>query len=202
MEKINGVYAINNAIQNGGRPAELTRKQIEEKHGEVVSYELGKPHPWEVVSTWPKDIQREYFKKLYWTYCGSLKEIGDILGLTFQRVASLFDEFSLPKRPAHAHKTPEEKKTWSAFLRGGTLVKDLIPKETADALEKLASNIDHGPTETAENQKSLVDADATINVPKEQEGKAPLEDNPALAIATVISQLRGTGARISIEIVL
>ena len=185
MEKINGVYAINNAIQNGGRPAELTRKQIEEKHGEVATYNLNKPMPYEIYSSMPEDLQKEYLTKLYWTHGGTHEKIGKLFGFSGSLVRLWFVDKKIPtlSKGEAGRLKYERAKKWAAFLHGGTLVKELIPEETKRQLEDMTS-------------------DTCKNAPSEVREKVPLEDNPALAIATAISQLRGTGARISIEIVL
>lgn len=137
MNKINAVYAVENTIGGGMKNIDLTEAEVREKHGEIVTYDLGKPQPYEIFSTWPDDVQREYLKKLYWTHGASYKDIGNMLGIRFNRVADLFNDFSLPRRPPHTRNTPEQKAAWKAFLMGKTLVKDTLPEETAQKLAEM-----------------------------------------------------------------
>ena len=137
MDKINAVYAVENTIGGGMKNIDLTAAEVREKHGEVVTYDLGKPQPYEVFSSWPEDVQREYLKKLYWTHGASYKEIADMLGTNFNRVCDLFNDYSLPRRPPHARRTAEQTTAWKAFLMGKTLVKDTLPEETAQKLKEL-----------------------------------------------------------------
>lgn len=135
--KINGVYCVSNAIGGGMKNAERTKKERDALCGECVSYDLGKPQPWEIVSTWPEDIRREYLKKLYWDYGGSWREISDLLGTTYDRIQDLFNEYSIPRRP-RGPKSAADKANWSAFLSGKRKVKDIIPQETVEQLKDLA----------------------------------------------------------------
>lgn len=137
MEKINSVYAVENKIGGGMKNREMTAAEVREKHGTVTTYDLGKPQPYEIFETWPEDVRREYLKKLYWTHGASYGNIADMLGVTFQRVADMFNKFTLPRRPAHAHQSESDKAKWKAFLNGKTLVKDTIPEETAKKLKEM-----------------------------------------------------------------
>lgn len=138
--KINGVYCVSNAIGGGMKNAERTKKECDALCGECVSYDLGKPQPWEIVSTWPEDIRREYLKKLYWDYGGSWREIADLLGTTYDRIHDLFNEYSIPRRP-RGPKSAADKANWSAFLSGKRKVKDIIPKETVEQLKTLVDEL-------------------------------------------------------------
>lgn len=187
MDKINAVYAVENTIGGGMKNCEMTAAEVREKHGEVITYDLGKPQPYEVFSTWPEDIQREYLKKIYWTHGAGYKDIADMLGIPFQRVAALFNDYSLPRRPPHTRKTPEQKAAWKAFLMGKTLVKDTLSEETAQKL------------------KELVKEEPLVLVPLKEENKDTISENKsgsaAQALLFAIEQLvHHSGAHVKIEI--
>ena len=187
MDKINVVYAVENTIGGGMKNREMTAAEVREKHGEIVTYDLGKPQPYEIFSTWPEDVQREYLKKLYWTHGAGYKGISDMLGINFRRVADLFNDFSLPRRPPHTRNTPEQKAAWKAFLMGKTLVKDTLPEETA---LKLAE---------------MVKEEKPVLVPLKEENKDTISEDKggsaAQALLYAIEQLvHHSGAHVEIKI--
>lgn len=165
MEKINSVYVVENKIGGGMKNIEKSKNEINTLHGEVSVFELNKPQPYEVFSSWPEDIQKEYLKKLYWTHGASYGNIADMLGVTFQRVADMFNKFTLPRRPAHAHQSESDKAKWKAFLNGKTLVKDMIPEETKQQLEKMTSGICEEDSHAEEKQVSSVSTTTTMPSP-------------------------------------
>ena len=158
-EKIGGAYCVSNAMGGGMKNRELSAAEVREKHGEVVTYDLGKPQPYEVFSTGPEDIQRDYLKTCYWTHGAGLTDIQNMLGVTSNKVYALFQEYAIPRRKSGAARSAEDRAKWDAFLRGVRRIKDVIPKETADALDKLAIDICNEPTEKEEKQKPLFDED-------------------------------------------
>ena len=187
MEKINSVYVVENKIGGGMKKADLSQAEIKSLHGEVVTYDLGKPTTYEIFENWPEDVRREYLKKLYWSHGGSYKEIAEMLGTTFQHVAHLFNEYSLPRRNAHAHKSPELKKAWKAFLMGKTLVKDTLPVETAQKLVEMVK----------EEKPVLLPLEEEKTVTADKEGDA------TQALLFAITQLvHHNGAHVEIKITL
>lgn len=189
MEKINSVYAVENKIGGGMKNIEMTAAEVREKHGEVITYDLGKPQPYEVFSTWPEDVQREYLKKIYWTHGAGYKDIADMLGITFQRVAALFDDYSLPRRPPHTRNTPEQKAAWKAFLMGKTLVKDTLSEETAKKLKEMV--------------EQPVIAEKLVPAKEDKPEELHANSDAAQALLYAIDQLvHHKGAHVKIEITL
>lgn len=143
MEKINSVYAVENKIGGGMKNIEKSKKEVNAMHGEVSVFELNKPQPYEVFSSWPEDIQKEYLKKLYWTHGASFEKIGNLFGFSNVRVRGWFIKMGIPTRGKgeSIRDKDENAKKWDAFLHGGTLIKDMIPEGTKQQLEEMARGI-------------------------------------------------------------
>lgn len=156
MEKINSVYAVENKIGGGMKNIEKSKKEVNALHGEVSVYELNKPQPYEVFSSWPEDIQKEYLKKLYWTHGASFDKIGHLFGFSNVGVRKWFVKMGIPTRGTGGSIRDKEEnaKKWDAFLRGGTCIKDMIPEGTKQQLEKMASGICEEDSPSAEKQAS------------------------------------------------
>lgn len=150
MEKINSVYAVENKIGGGMKNIERSKKEVNALHGEVSVFELNKPQPYEVFSSWPEDIQKEYLKKLYWTHGGTLKKIGGLFGFSHMWTKDKFDSLGIPTMShAEANRTMLDRvKKWDAFIRGKTLLKDMVSADTFKALAELKENL----AETKETQ--------------------------------------------------
>lgn len=62
MEKINGIYAVDNITKSGLRQ-DYTAKEAKRKNGPCITYDVStfdKPTPYEIFTTWPDDIKRDY----------------------------------------------------------------------------------------------------------------------------------------------
>lgn len=167
MEKINSVYVVENKIGGGMKNIEKSKKEVNTLHGEVSVYELNKPQSYEVFSSWPEDIQKEYLKKLYWTHGGTLKKIGGLFGFSHMWTKDKFDSLGIPTMShAEANRAVLDRvKKWDAFLRGGTCIKDMIPEETKQQLEKMASGICGEDSHAEEKQVSPVSTTTTMPSP-------------------------------------
>lgn len=143
MEKINSVYAVENKIGGGMKNIERSKKEVNALHGEVSVFELNKPQPYEVFSSWPEDIQKEYLKKLYWTHGGTLKKIGGLFGFSHMWTKEKFDSLGIPTMShAEANRAVLDRaKKWDAFIRGKTLLKDMVSADTFKALVELKENL-------------------------------------------------------------
>lgn len=152
MEKINSVYAVENKIGGGMKNIERSKKEVNALHGEVFVFELNKPQPYEVFSSWPDDIQKEYLKKLYWTHGGTLKKIGGLFGFSHMWTKDKFDSLGIPTMShAEANRTVRDRaKKWDAFIRGKTLLKDMVSADTFKALAELKENL--AETEETQNE--------------------------------------------------
>lgn len=158
MKKINSVYAVENKIGGGMKNIEKSKKEVNALHGEVSVYELNKPQPYEVFSSWPEDIQKENLKKLYWTHGASFAKIGLLFGFSDMWARNWFKKWAIPTRGSggSVHDRNEQAKKWDAFLRGGTCIKDMIPEGTKQQLEEMARGICKKDSSSAGKQVSSV----------------------------------------------
>ena len=151
-QKINGVYCVSNVLGGGMKNVSRTRAESQSMNGEVSVFELNKPQPYEVFSSWPDDIQKEYLKKLYWTHGGTLKKIGGLFGFSHMWAKDKFDSLGIPTMSQNeANRDGRDRaKKWDAFIRGKTLLKDMVSADTFKALAELKENL--AETEETQNE--------------------------------------------------
>ncbi len=221
MEKINSVYAVENKIGGGMKNIERSKKEVNALHGEVSVFELNKPQPYEVFSSWPEDIQKEYLKKLYWTHGGTLKKIGGLFGFSHMWTKEKFDSLGIPTMShAEANRAVLDRaKKWDAFIRGKTLLKDMVSADTFKALAELKENLDETeetqnetpaltPAQTEEIAQKLVtfNNEKPVLLPAQPETKQVKTDTDAdarQALLFAIEHLvQHNGAHVKIEITL
>lgn len=65
----------------------MTRKQWEERCGEVVSYQIGRPMVWAEFSKLPSDLKEEYMNGLIQKYSANARNMADMFGVS---VATVF----------------------------------------------------------------------------------------------------------------
>lgn len=82
----------------------MTRKQWEERCGEIVTYELGKPMSWDQFRQMPANLQKEYLVRLVHDYSATASDLARMFGITPQTVTrfcgnpEISIEFSRGKR--------------------------------------------------------------------------------------------------------
>lgn len=225
MEKINSVYAVENKIRGGAVPSDYTAAQAKRKNGPIITYDVStfdKPTTWEIFSTWPDDIKRNYLKKLYLDYCGTCREIGDMFGVSAWTVSDTLRRLDIPvHKPGH-YRVPAEKRRWKAFLRGdsgSTTLAEIVPAETA---EKLHQIVKEEKTETKEEPKTEVHKDEEPKSAEEVEVQTAITNNDEFVrvdasewvkeiepekkqdfvstIVTLFSQLKEIGVKFSVKV--
>lgn len=194
MEKINGVYAVENKLggKNGVRfPTDnLSAKEKRALNGKCVTYDIStfnKPTTWETLRSWPDDIQRDYLKKCYWTHGGTTHDIAEMLGTYQVQLHRTMVELGVPMRKKGGKGCAERHAAWKAFLTGGQTLKDAIPEETKKQMLDM-----------------VTEREPVKEPPKEVivEKKEPPAGNSVLALAALLEQFKGTGARVTLELVL
>ena len=165
-QKINGVYCVSDALGGGMKNVSRPRAEAQSMNGEVSVFELNKPQPYEVFSSWPEDVQKEYLKKLYWTHGASFKKIGNLFGFSDVGVRHWFTKMGIPTRePGGSFRDKAENaKKWDAFLRGGKLIKDIIPEETKQQLKEMTSITCKEPPKQEEKQVVLSNLEKELPV--------------------------------------
>ena len=215
MEKVNGVYVANSAIVGGGmKNVEKSPHEAKKLNSEIRKYDIStfyKPTSYEIFSTWPDDIKRNYLYNCYWKHHGNTTEIADMLGISFRWVSHLMKELDIPLRKKGGRgKTEEERNAWARFLLGGTKLKDILPEEVREKLAVVSekpSEPDPIPeTQTEPIQEVPVEVDAEEAPAEEPEVRTEtyhvdLDDRFA-TLAALLTQLKGSGTEVNIKIVI
>ena len=146
-------------------------------NGEVVSYQLGKPTDWATLKSWPEEIQKVYLTGLRKTYGVGGKEIGEMLGVA--KVTVCHYEKKLGVSAPIGKRTSLHQEEWAKFL--GRKV------EPVEAETQVAPEL---PAE-----------EAVLTYEKKEIPTCPQLDD-LMKIAEFLFSLKGTGAKVTVEITL
>lgn len=97
----------------------ITKKQWNERCGEVVSYNIGKPMTWREFGKLPKDLKEEYLNNLINEYSANAKNMADMLGVSVATVFRVVKNEELNvKFQKGRHPTGFEAEQFQKFLSG------------------------------------------------------------------------------------
>lgn len=154
----------------------LTEKEKIMLNGEVTTYKLDKPVKWATFKTWPGDIRREYILGLQKKYHASSGMIYKMLGISqsvyFKEMQRLNIDGGM--------KPPKDKTAWEAFL----------------AWEAFIATAEPEPDET-EKPEALTIAEKCAEY--ERARNLQIDEKN---LASFLLSLRGTGAKVTIEVTL
>lgn len=164
----------------GGHIVSLPSDQLTEKektmlNGEVTTYKLDKPVKWAVFKTWPGDIRREYILGLQKKYHASSGMIYKMLGIS----QSLYFKEMRRLNIEGGMKPPKDKTAWEAFL--GKAEPEPVKNEKPKG----------------EAPKALTIAEKCAEY--ERERNLQIDEKN---ISSFLLSLRGTGAKVTIEVTL
>jgi len=97
----------------------MTRKQWEERCGEIMTYQIGKPMKWDKFKQMPQNIQKEYLQGLIHQYSTTAVDLARMFGVSPQTVIRFCSnpemgiEFSRGKRMSR-----EEQDNFEKFVSG------------------------------------------------------------------------------------
>lgn len=189
MNKAGAVYQVDNKLSGRGAgvrmPSDsMSRKERAAMNGDCMTYRTGVPVAYEEFSAWPEDVQKEYMKKIYWTHGGTARSIGNMLGVSDFTVCQILKKLGVPARKPGEH---PQRGQFEAWLRGEnkTALKELIPEKQMAELKAIAE-----PEPKPEPKPEP---------PKAEEKKT---GNTILALAALLDNLKGSGTKINIELVL
>lgn len=195
MNKCGAVYQVDNKLSGPGpgvrMPSDsMSRKERAALNGDCMTYRTGVPVAYEEFSAWPEDVQKEYLKKIYWTFGGTKRSIGNMLGVSDITVVRIMDRLGIPRRKAGEH---PQKGQFKAWLRGEnkTTLKEIVPEGTRAELKAIAEPKPEPKLEPKPEPKP--------EPPKAEEKKT---GNTILALAALLDNLKGSGTKIHIELVL
>lgn len=165
----------------------LTKKERDALNSEVVSYQLGKPTDWATLKSWPEDVQKVYLTGLRKTYGVGSKEIGGMLGVA--KVTVCHYEKKLGISAPVGKKINLRLEEWNKFL--GRSV-ERVEEET-----KAEPKVEPKAEPKVEPLRSK-NIDLTLTHPM-----IPIiKESEEFDLAKLLKSLAGTGAKVTIEIVL
>ena len=184
--KRNG-YGDYHKKRQGGRQVRLpsdhlSKKEIEAMSGECVTYNMKAPVKWSAFKEWPDDIQREYLKNLEDSFHAKTEDVAGMMSTGYDNIRMLKKALGIAsgrggKRP------PLDENGWTAFLTGGYFVSSQpLPSEVEKCPETPADSIEKCPASSSE--KLQLNSDSIMN------------------LAILLDALKGTGAKLTIEVTL
>lgn len=176
-----------NKKRQGGRhvrlPSDnLTNKEWKKMNGEIKTYNMNAPVSWKEFRAWPTDIQREYLMTQMKRYNVGTPEFAYMFGVSETHLQRVRKELGIPA-PRGGRRGRVDEAGWVRFRRG-------IDESSADLLP---------PEETAPAEKCEDQTEA----PSEKVDETPDElDEGVLRLAALLTALKGTGAKLTIEVTL
>ena len=167
----------------------MTRKEIIAMSGEVQTYTLNEAHLWTEIENWPDEIRAQYFKKLFIEMNATGYEIADMLECSFKKVRGQLTKFNLTKGRGN-WQTAEQKENWQRFITGLPLK---YPEKPQNATLKVDKGNDTPEEEVREKAPQIASEDKAVE-------KVAAETSNTDNIAALIAALRGTGAKLTIEV--
>lgn len=170
-----------NKKRKGGRfvrlPSDnLTKKEREKMNGECLQYNMNAPVKWSEFLTWPQDLQREYIEKLAESYNAKNEDIAKMLGVSVSQYRKLKNSLGIKGKAGQGK--PLIQPDWDIFLG------------VDDPFEEV--------------EFSPVNAEKVELPEKKEEKQEPvkLDDSSIMNIAILLDALKGSGAKLTIEVVL
>lgn len=115
----------------------MTPKQWREKCGEVMTYKLRRPMPWNEFKSMPTHIQKEYLTDLIENYSATASDIGRMLGVTSHTVSKFCSSDDIQINFTPGKRMPKERRLeFEKLFSGNTYEQDDEMQENADDAEE------------------------------------------------------------------
>lgn len=180
--KRNG-YGDYHKKRQGGRQVRLpsdhlSKKEREAMNSDVTKINLNAPVSWAEFKTWPKDLAAEYIQKLEKNYNAKSEDIAGMLGVS--RGCYCNYKSSLGIKGKMGHGKPIDRDGWAKFLGANELTPEVLVESSPVVEERVEL-----PEQKEEKQEPIkVDSSSIMN------------------IAILLDALKGTGAKLTIEVTL
>lgn len=172
-------YGDKHKKRQGGRyvrlPSDyLTRKERDAMNGEIETYKLNAPVAWKTLRKWPEDIQKQYFQTIDEKYSPTAAMYSQMFGVSEKSVYNLRYWLQFPL--GQKGRSKPDMKAWSDFINP--------PKKTPEP-------------ETEKTEKPEASA-PIVRMDKDGISFDPSFD----PVVEMIRSLRGSGAKVTIEVTL
>lgn len=183
VERKRNGYGDYHKKRQGGRQVRLpsdhlTKKELAALSSDVTKINLNAPVTWAEFKNWPDDLKIEYLQKLENKYHARGAAVADMLGITTVTLSKCRRELGIPEKSG-GRRLPLDAVGWKSFCNPQVLV-EKCPEPTEEPAEK-------SPEDPA---------------PADEEKKVKLGMDSVMNIAILLDALKGSGAKLTIEVTL
>ncbi|MBQ2059486.1 MAG: hypothetical protein II488_06885 [Firmicutes bacterium] len=172
-----------NKKRKGGRfvrlPSDnLTKKEREKMNGEVHNFNLSAPTRWHEFITWPKDLQVEYIQRLEEAYHAKNEDIAGMLDVSISCYRKHKNSLGIKGKSGKGK--PIDRDGWAKFLGANELAPEILVESSPVVEEK-------------------------VELPEKKEEKqepVKIDHSSIMNIAILLDALKGSGAKLTIEVTL
>lgn len=173
-----------NKKRKGGRfvrlPSDnLTAKEKRAMNSEVTNYNLNKPVSWAEFKKWPKDLACEYIRRLEEAYDVRTEDIAQMMGVSTWSLQQHRHKLGC-SAAAGGKRKPVDRAGWAKFIGANEFAPEILVESSPEVAEKVEL-----PEKKEEKQEPIkVDTSSIMN------------------IAILLDALKGSGAKLTIEVTL
>lgn len=172
-----------NKKRKGGRfvrlPSDnLTKKEKEKMNGEVHNFNLSAPTRWHEFITWPKDLQIEYIQRLEEVFHAKNEDIAGMLGVSISSYCKHKNFLGIKGKSGPGK--PVDRDGWAKFIGANEFDPEVLAESSPVVEEK-------------------------VELPEKKEEKPEpikVDNSSIMNIAILLDALKGSGAKLTIEVAL
>lgn len=177
-----------NKKRKGGRfvrlPSDnLTAKEKRALNSEVTNYNMNVPVSWAEFKKWPQDLAGEYIQRLEEAYNAKSEDIAEMLGVSRSYYFKYKSSLGIKRKPGRGK--PIDRDGWEKFLGANEFAPAELP-----------------PCVFAESSPVV---DEKVEPPEKKEEKQEpikVDSSGIMNIAILLDALKGSGAKLTIEVTL
>lgn len=133
----------------------MTQKQWNERCGQVMSYNIGRPMAWAEFSQLPKDLKEEYMNNLIEKYNANARTIAEVFGVSVATVFRVVKTDGLNVTFLKGkHPTGEKYEAFRKFMDGESGLDEEVSVDNIEATEEHSEAVDP----VGESQKTKLDS--------------------------------------------
>lgn len=174
-----------NKKRKGGRfvrlPSDhLSKKEKEKMNGEVTSYNMNVPVSWEAFKKWLQDLACEYIRRLEEAYHVRTDDIARMMGIGTWTLQQHRHKLGC-SAAAGGKRKPVDRAGWAAFIGAKEFAPEEILVESSPVVEE------------------------KVELPEKKEEKPEtikVDSSSIMNIAILLDALKGSGAKLTIEVTL
>lgn len=173
-----------NKKRKGGRfvrlPSDnLTAKEKRALNSEVTNYNMNVPVTWAEFKTWPQDLACEYIRRLEEAYDVRTEDIAQMMGVSTWSLQQHRHKLGC-SAAAGGKRKPVDRAGWAKFIGANEFAPEILVESSPEVAEKVEL-----PEKKEEKQEPIkVDTSSIMN------------------IAILLDALKGSGAKLTIEVTL